>query len=189
MSANQTVDPEDIAELIGRCSLSVTVSEFHGSLVGYLAAGGRFHHGGSVLDALELKPDPAPTADERAMLVRLRHQTDEWLAEPDMTFSPWLPDDDAPIRERVEGLVEWIQGFLGGVGLGGSVERNQVMSEDAREVLKDMATIATTEFEFDADDDVNDESLTEIEEFVRAGAMLLHAELSRATRPATDTLH
>jgi len=189
MSANQTVDPEDIAELIGRFKLSVTVSEFHGSLVGYLAAGGRFPHGGSVLDALALEPDPAPTADEQGMLARLRHQTDEWLADPEMTFSPWLPDDDAPIPERAEGLVEWIHGFLGGLGLGGSVERNQGMSDDAKEVLRDMASIAGTEFEFDADDDVNDESLTELEEFVRAGAMLLHAELSRATRPATDTLH
>jgi uncharacterized protein YgfB (UPF0149 family) len=63
------------------------------------------------------------------------------------------------------------------------------MSDDAKEVLQDMAGIATTEFEFDADDDVNDESLTELEEFVRAGAMLLHAELSRASRPANDTLH
>ncbi|MDR6937162.1 MULTISPECIES: UPF0149 family protein [unclassified Luteibacter] len=188
MSANLTVDPEDIAELIGRCKLSVSVSEFHGSLVGYIAGGGRFP-GDSVLAALSLEPDPAPTADEEAMLNRLRHQTDEWLADPELTFSPWLPDDDAPIPERAEGLVDWIHGFLGGLGLGGSVERNQGMSDDAREVLKDMASIAATEFEFDADDDVNDESLTELEEFVRAGAMLLHAELSRGMPPANDTLH
>jgi uncharacterized protein YgfB (UPF0149 family) len=188
MSANQTVDPEDIAELIARCKLSVSVSEFHGSLVGFLSAGGRFPQG-SVLDALSLEPDPAPSADEQAMLTRLRHQTEEWLADPELTFSPWLPDDDAPIPERAEGLIEWIHGFLGGLGLGGSVERNQAMSDDAKEVIKDMASIAATEFEFDADDDVNDESLTELEEFVRAGAMLLHAELSPASRSANDTLH
>lgn len=188
MSANQTVDPEEIAELIARCKLSVSVSEFHGALVGYLSAGGHFPHG-SVLAALELEPDPAPGADEQAMLTRLRHQTEEWLADPELTFSPWLPDDDAPIPERAEGLSEWVQGFLGGFGLGGSPEANKNMSEEARELLTDMAGIATTEFEFDADDDVNDENLTEIEEYVRSGAMLLHAEFSRASRPANDTLH
>jgi len=188
MSANQTVDPEDIAELIGRCKLSVSVSEFHGSLVGYISAGGRFPHD-DMLDALSLEPDPAPTADEVSMLHRLRHQTEEWLADPGLTFSPWLPDDDAPIPERADGLIDWIHGFLGGFGLGGSVERNRGMSEESQEVLKEMATIASTEFEFDTDDDVNDESLTELEEFVRAGAMLLHAELSNGARSANDTLH
>jgi uncharacterized protein YgfB (UPF0149 family) len=188
MSANQTVDPEEIAELIGRCKLAMSVSEFHGALVGYISAGGRFPHG-SVLAALELEPDQAPTADEQAMLTRLRHQTEEWLADPDLTFSPWLPDDDAPIRERAEGLSEWAEGFLGGFGLGGTAEANKNMSEEARELLTDMAGIATTEFEFDKDDDVNDENLTEIEEYVRTGALLLHAEFSRVTRPASDTLH
>jgi uncharacterized protein YgfB (UPF0149 family) len=188
MSANQTVDPEDIAELIGRCKLAMSVSEFHGALVGYISAGGRFPHG-SVLAALELEPDQAPTADEEAMLTRLRHQTEEWLADPELTFSPWLPDDDAPIHERAEALSEWAEGFLGGFGLGSTAEANKKMSDEARELLTDMAGIATTEFEFDKDDDVNDENLTEIEEYVRTGALLLHAEFSRIPRPASDTLH
>jgi uncharacterized protein YgfB (UPF0149 family) len=188
MSANQTVDPEEIAELIGRCKLAMSVSEFHGALVGYISAGGSFPHG-SVLQALELEPDQPPTKDEQDMLTRLRHQTEEWLADPELTFSPWLPDDDAPIHERAEGLSEWAEGFLGGFGLGGSPGANKNMSDEARELLTDMAGIATTEFEFDKDDDVNDENLTEIEEYVRTGALLLHAEFSRIPRPASDTLH
>lgn len=188
MSGKQTVVPQDIANLIERCKLATTVSEFHGSLVGYLSAGGRFMHG-SVLDALQLAADPAPTAHEEATLKDLRDQTEEWLVDPELTFSPWLADEEAPIAERAETLVEWIRGFLGGLGLGGSPETNQSMSDEAREVLKDMATIATTEFEFDTDDDVNDENLTEIEEFVRAGAMLLRLELGATPRSASDTLH
>ena len=188
MSANQPVDPEEIAELIGRCKLAMSVSEFHGALVGYISAGGSFPHG-SVLQALELEPDQPPTKDEQDMLTRLRHQTEEWLADPELTFSPWLPDDDAPIHERAEGLSEWAEGFLGGFGLGGSPGANKNMSDEARELLTDMDGIARTEFEFDKDDDVNDENLTEIEEYVRTGALLLHAEFSRIPRPASDTLH
>lgn len=192
MSANETVAPEDIADIIGRCKLAVSVSEFHGSLVGFLSAGGVFPHG-SVLEALSLEPDPAPTADEQASLTNLRHQTEAWLSDPELTFSPWLPDDDAPIAERAGGLIDWIHGFLGGLGLGlggsASDHRKNQMSGEAKEVLKDMASIASTDFEFDPDDDVNDESLTELEEFVRAGAMLLHAELSRPLRSPNETLH
>ncbi|MGE7137215.1 UPF0149 family protein [Luteibacter sp. NPDC031894] len=188
MPANQTVDPEDIAELIGRCKLATSVSEFHGSLVGYISAGGRFSHG-SVLDALQIEPDPAPSADEQAMLARLRHQTEAWLADTDLTFGPWLPEEDAPLAERAEGLTEWTRGFLGGFGLGGTAETAKALSEDAREVLKDMATIAATEFVLDEDVEGDEESLTEIEEFVRVGALLLHAEAGGRNEPASDTLH
>ncbi|MGN6090750.1 MAG: UPF0149 family protein [Luteibacter jiangsuensis] len=188
MPANQTVDPEDIAELIGRCKLATSVSEFHGSLVGYISAGGRFG-AGSLLDDLKFEPDPAPTADEEAMLTRLRHQTEAWLADTDLTFGPWLPEDDAPLAQRAEGLTEWTRGFLGGFGLGGSAEKAKELSEDAREVLRDMATIAASEFELDEDVEGDEESLTEIEEFVRVGALLLHAEAGPRNHPSSDTLH
>ena len=188
MPANQTVDPEDIAELIECCKLSTSVSEFHGSLVGYISAGGRFPHG-SVLEALQLEPDPAPSADEQAMLGRLRHQTEMWLADTDLTFGPWLPEEDAPLAARAEGLADWTRGFLGGFGLGGTPETARSLSEDAREVLKDMATIASSEFELGEDVEGDEDSLTEIEEFVRVGALLLHAEVGSRHEPASDTRH
>ncbi|UPG94027.1 UPF0149 family protein [Luteibacter aegosomatissinici] len=188
MSANQTVDPEDIAELIGRCNLATTVSEFHGSLVGYISAGGSFP-GGNVLDALKIEPDPAPNANEAAMLGRLRHQTEEWLADTDLSFMPWVPDDESPLHERVEGLADWTRGFLGGFGLGGSPEAAKALSEDAREILRDMATIASTEVTLDDDVDGDEDSLIELEEYVRVGALTLHAEMAARQEPASDTRH
>lgn len=192
MSANQTVDPEDIAELIGRCKLATTVSEFHGSLVGFISAGGHGAGGqfsqGSLLKSLEFEADPAPTADEQAMLVRLRHQTEAWLADTDLTFEPWLPEDDASLGERTDGLVDWTRGFLGGFGLGGTPETAKSLTEEAREVLNDMATIATSDFDFE-EGDADEDALIEIVEFVRVGALLLHAEIGGHHEPASDTLH
>ncbi|KJV36429.1 UPF0149 family protein [Luteibacter yeojuensis] len=188
MPSNQTVDPEDIAELIGRCNLSTSVSEFHGSLVGYISAGGAFP-ADNILDALKFEPDPAPTADEQAMLARLRHQTEEWLADADLSFMPWIPDDEAPLHERVEGLADWTRGFLGGFGLGGSPEAAKGLSDDAKEILRDMATLAATEVTLDEDVEGDEASLTELEEYVRVGALTLHAELAPRQEPASDTLH
>lgn len=188
MSTNQTVDPEDIAELIDRCKLATSVSEFHGSLVGYISAGGAFP-GKSVLDALRLEPDPAPDAAQNDMLDRLRHQTEAWLADTDLTFGPWLPDEDAPLAERADGLAEWTRGFLGGFGLGGSPDMARQLSEDAREVLGYMATLAGTEFELDEDVESDEDALTEIEEFVRVGALTLHAEMATRHEPPSDTRH
>jgi len=94
MSANQTVDPEEIAELIARCKLTLSVSEFHGSLVGYICAGGRFPHN-DVLAAIELEPDPAPSADEPS-----EPSPDLALREP--TLDDLLGDAGARVRNAVE---------------------------------------------------------------------------------------
>jgi uncharacterized protein YgfB (UPF0149 family) len=187
MSANQTVDPEDVAELIGHCKLTISVSEFHGSLVGFISAGGHFRQG-SLLDALQLEADPAPAADELAMLARLRHQVEASLADPDLTFEPWLPEDDASLGDRTTALVEWTGGFLGGFGLGGTPETANTLTEDAQEVLRDLVSIATSDFEFE-EGDADEDALIEIVEFVRVGALLLHAEVGARHEPASDTRH
>jgi uncharacterized protein len=188
MPAEMTVDPEDIAELIGRCNLATTVSEFHGSLVGYISAGGPFP-AGSVLDALKLEADPSPTAGEQDMLRRLRHQTEAWMADTDLSFSPWVPEDDAALHERVEGMADWTRGFLGGFGLGGTVDGARGLSQDAREILKDMATIASTNATLDEDVEGDEESLTELIEFLRVAALTLHAERAVRPEPPSDAVH
>ena len=141
MSANQTVDPEEIAELIGRCKLATSVSEFHGSLVGFISAGGHLSSQDSLLSALAFQADPVPTADEQAMLARLRHQTEAWLADTDLTFEPWLPEEDASLGERTNGLVDWTRGFLGGFGLGGTPETAKLLTEEAQEVLPGIVVV------------------------------------------------
>jgi uncharacterized protein YgfB (UPF0149 family) len=188
MSANQTVDPEDIADLIARCNLGTSVSEFHGSLVGFISAGGAFT-AGNVLAALSFEADPAPNADESAMLERLRHQTEEGLADFELGFMPWIPDDESPLHARVEGLADWTRGFLGGFGLGGTPESAKTLSEDAREIIRDMAALASTEVTLDEDVDGDEASLVELEEYVRIGALTLHAELAARREPANPTRH
>jgi uncharacterized protein YgfB (UPF0149 family) len=63
-----------------------------------------------------------------------------------------------------------------------------LLTEEAQEVLKDMATIATSDFDFE-EGDADEDALIEIVEFVRVGALLLHAEIGSHHEPASDTLH
>ena len=51
--------------------------------------------------------------------------------------------------------------------------------------------VSTTALEFELGEDVegDEDSLTEIEEFVRVGALLLHAEVGSRHEPASDTRH
>lgn len=180
---------EDLDGVALRLKLAVEASELHGSLCGYLAGGGRLGKQ-SLLAVLQLEGEEVvqPGASDQAMLDRVVKQSEEELADPELGFEPLLPPDDRPLVERAEGLVDWCRGFLGGFGLAGA-DKHAKLSEDAQEILKDFGAIAASSFEF-GDESEDEDSLIEVHEFVRIGAMLLHAEcVGGRNKPTGDTLH
>ncbi|KGI76863.1 UPF0149 family protein [Oleiagrimonas soli] len=161
---------------LARAHVGVDASELHGSLTGYLCGGGRAAPGG-VLQALELDVEDATARapfDDRVQA--LYRDCRAALDDAQMGFEPLLPDSERPLAERAEALVEWCRGFLGGFGLAGA-QRTQELSADGSEILRDLGTIAGSELSFEGDED-DERSLMEISEFVRVGALVLHAEVA-----------
>ena len=178
---------DDIDALIMRLRLGTEASELHGSLCGYLA-GGASVQGGGVLAALQLDGEASePSAEDVSLLQRLARQCESELADAELGFEPLLPEDDRPLTERAEALVDWCRGFLGGFGLAGTAAHAS-LSEEAREILRDLATIAASAFEFDnADED--EDALIEVQEFVRVGALLLYTECNRRDPASSGSVH
>jgi hypothetical protein len=112
---------------------------------------------------------------------RLFRSSDEQLDDVEFAFEPILPDLDRPVAERAQALLQWCQGFLGGLGAGGFKDE-RALSADGREVLRDMADIAGSQLSFDDDEEVDEAAYTELLEFARMGALLLREDL-RARRP------
>lgn len=178
---------DDIDALIMRLRLGTEASELHGSLCGYLA-GGASVQGGNVLAALQLDGEVSdPSAEDLSLLQRLTRQCEGELADPELGFEPLLPDDDRPLTERVEGVVDWCRGFLGGFGLAGTAAHAS-LSEEAQEILRDLGTIAASSFDFDNEDE-DEDALIEVQEFVRVGALLLHAECNRRDPASSGSVH
>jgi uncharacterized protein YgfB (UPF0149 family) len=164
----------ELASAIETLRLGMGASDLHGSLTGYLCAGGTA--GAEEWPAaLELEPDAKKNLHTDA-LSRLYRDCRAQLAGPDLGFEPLLPAADAPVERRADALVEWCRGFLGGVGLSGSART--VLSADASEVLADLGRIAASRFDYD-DDEEDESALSEVLEFVRVGVLLLHTELTR----------
>lgn len=186
MTAAQGVNYDDLDDLVVRLELGADPSELHGSLCGFLSGGGRFGAKG-VLETLHLEQGLAAGPRDLATLKRLREETEVALDDAELSFHPLLPDDDAAMSERADSLVEWCRGFLGGIGLAGSAAHAE-LSDEAREVLRDLATIASSQLDT-GDDEEDEASYVEVLEFVRVGVLLLHAELSSLDKPASDTLH
>lgn len=173
----------ELATALKTLELGIGASDLHGSLTGYLCAGGR----ASIEEwprALEIEPEAATALNDLA-LRRLYTECRAQLEDPDLGFEPLLPGLEAPVELRAEALVEWCRGFLGGVGLSGAQPR--ALSVDATEVLTDLSRIASSQFDYDnAEED--EVALSEVLEFVRIGVLLLHAEMRKPRNPR-HTLH
>lgn len=187
MTATGLVGHDDIDALIMRLRLGTEASELHGSLCGYLAGGGSLR-GTTVLAALQLDGEvTAPSSEDQVLLTKLAKQCEAELADPELGFEALLPEDDRPLVERAEGMVDWCRGFLGGFGLAGAGVHAK-LSEEAQEILRDLGTIAASSFDF-GNEAEDEDALIEVQEFVRVAAMLLHTECTAQDPSTSGTIH
>ena len=177
-----------LGELLARLRFGVDPSDLHGSLTGYLCAGGHAS-ARDWLAALQLHTDEAETAAaaNAPPLQQLFRECSAWLDDPDLRFEPLLPATDTPVDVRADALVEWCRGFLGGIGLAGRTEGNGY-SSDCAEILQDFGTIAASHFEY-SDSEEDESALAEVIEFIRVGVLLLHVELAATGVPKRATVH
>ena len=108
----------------------------------------------------------------------------EALNSPDFTFMPLLPEDQAPLAERVPALASWCGGFLYGIGTGAAGKAVTKMG-DVGELLEDLADITRAGVGPAGDEEGDEGDFAELVEFVRAGAQLAWEETAplRATAP------
>lgn len=184
MTVSAPITHAQLGELLAALRFGIDPSDLHGSLTGYLCAGGRAD-AGDWLSALRLEADDA--AADAAPLRQLFSECCAWLEDPDARFEPLLPDADTPVDVRAEALVEWCRGFLGGIGLAGATDA-QSFSPDCSEILHDFGTIAASRFEY-SDREEDEAALAEVIEFIRVGVLLLHTELAVAGVPRRATVH
>ncbi len=176
-----------LSQTLQALRVGVNASDLHGSLCGYLCAGG-------LTDAqrwmnalaLEIEALDCPKASQ-LVLEQLYTVCCAQLDAIDFSFEPLLPEPALAVEERASALVEWCRGFLGGFGLAGTVLQSGELSADANDILRDFGTIAASGFEY-ADAEEDETALTEVVEFIRVGVMLLHAELSERSH-LPKTLH
>lgn len=179
------IDHDELSRSLSRLRLGVDAAELHGSLAGFLCAGGTAG-ADSWLGELALEEAAEAVADsgEQALFRRVFEAVSADLADPDLAFTPLLPTDDAPMPERTAALVSWCRGFLGGIGLSGA-DLSGGLEGDLGEVLGDFGRIASSAFsEGDSAED-DEEAWAEVVEYVRVGALLVRTELSRIPGGAT----
>ena len=82
--------------------------------------------------------------------------------------------------ERAAALGQWCQGFLSGFGL---TRRAYSLSDEANEVLRDLAAIAQVQDALEESED-GESDYMEVMEYLRVAPMLLFSELAKPEAPA-----
>lgn len=170
---NALPDYESLSAAIVSAGGYVSAAELQGLTCGHLCAGTRFSRDdyvGALMEWLGREPGDDIVGLYAAML--------QQLEDTELGFALLLPDDDAPVSQRVAELATFCKGFLAGFGLSGRHAQDE-LSEDLTEVLADMAEIAQASEGVD-DSEENESDFSVIAEHVRVGVLIAFSELGRA---------
>ena len=162
---------EEVAVASREAGLAASPAELHGALCGWLCGGGEDAAGWPA----RVLADPAlPAPAAGSALDRLRQATVAQLDDGEFAFQLLLADADATLRQRAQALFDWCRSFLGGFGLAAGAQ--PPLSEEGGEALQDLGKLAGAQVQDIDEDDEDEDSLAELEEFVRVATLLLHGD-------------
>ena len=171
---------DDIANLLVSEKITmVSPAELHGLVSGQLASGSRLSNDlwlQMANDFLEIETFSHETS--KVGLVGLYQQTLEQLEGLAMSLDLLLPDDEYEISQRVEGLGQWVQGFLAGFGTQGR-QTDKSLSSDAKEMLNDLGQIAQVASVDLEETEESENDFFELAEYVRMGAVFIFTECNK----------
>ncbi|GAA0859060.1 UPF0149 family protein [Aliiglaciecola litoralis] len=181
---------EELSTLLEQHSILTDAAEIHGIFCGMLS-GGMPLESQDWLDPLadsvnQGKPIPQPV---EVQLTAMYNQTCQQLLETDFTLSLCLPDESAPINERGNALINWIQGFM--LGFGFHQADLTSCSPDVKEALEDFYEISRMDESMPEDEEA-EKALFEVVEYVRVSCMLCFNELGHSaaqTQTTPKTVH
>lgn len=178
-------DYDRLAEDFARYDMTPSAAEVQGMLTGLIATGTPADSDEllTLMSDLAYDSNPMP-AGLKQLIQQQAEQVQSSLASADMDYQPLLPEDQAPLADRLQALAGWVQSFLVGFGVNQASIANA--SSDLREALDDMVEIAKLEFDVEEGNET-EKAYFEIAEYLRVSAMMCFSELGKNQPPSTAT--
>jgi hypothetical protein len=172
-------DYSRLAQVLESLGLAYGASETHGLLCGMLSCGTTQAHVEWIESLFGDLPAEDLLAQEARQLVAQLYQASRLqLSEEGSEFSLLLPDDEATLGERARALVDWCEGYLYGLGMGGVSEPQ--LAGDAKEALQDISAFTRLDLENLAGGERDEYDYMELQEFLRVATLLIRDELASA---------
>ncbi|CAH0524640.1 YecA family protein [Vibrio hippocampi] len=167
-----------VATELQQAGLAVSPAELHGLLVGMLSGGLGLKDNSWQPLLFDYTNDgmgwPQSTLQRAQQL--LNKSSEELTDTTGFELSLFIPDEqvDATVFELADGLSEWVNHFISGIGLIGADLKKA--SVDSKEALQDLEEIAR--LGIDEDDDLEEQAqlLEQVIDHVKVCVLTLHAE-------------
>ncbi|MFT4675693.1 MAG: hypothetical protein ACI9D8_001093 [Reinekea sp.] len=177
----------DLAILFRKIGSSLAPNYLHGSLAGVLAAGKRMSQDDWLDWALDqMAPSEALLEAHITVLQGLYFKTLGELQDEGLAFSLLLPDEDAPLADRLVALSEWAGCFLGAFGSTGVVTEISDMPATLQEILEDLAEIAQVDADSGEELASGESDFLAISEHVRLSALTVFLEYNEPQPDPVD---
>lgn len=172
---------------------SLSISELHGAVVGIGVCGEQSFSLQSLVDLLGVDA----LSDENDVEAFVNASL-EMLFADDMSFTPLLPEDDAPLDIQATAIGEWTGSFLAGLvaGLGEKAAGSFAsLPEEVQEIVGDFTAITEIELPGDSAAAAGEEAaagedaeadLLQVQEFVKIGALLVMSLLNDVPGDTTE---
>jgi uncharacterized protein YgfB (UPF0149 family) len=188
---DQSVDHDELDEVLERCGSSWNAGQVHGLLCSRLSvagADGATRWFAQVLE--ETDPNNSSRGECEAMLDALCAVTWRQLVERQSEFELLLPGDEDPTALRAESMGQWCEGFLHGlVSEKRSEDLKKRLSEDPlADIIRDILHITRATAAEDEDAEEEEKAFAELVEYLRVAAQLTYEELADIREPAEDVL-
>ena len=162
----------ELSELLRLSDAAAHAADCHGFLCGHLCVNDT-PDPETWKEYLDLQTEVDSLVDEcHEEIGLLLTETRRNLDAPELDFHPLLPDDDAPLADRVVALSEWCYGFLNGFALG-QHSATVLGNEEGKELIENFTRICQVETSEMADES-DEQALFELVEYVRIGAIYIY---------------
>lgn len=171
-----------LEDLLDRTGSAVGAAEAHGLLCGLLCAA---REAANEVWVAQLVGEGELTEEDEGRFRAVAAETARQLEDAAFGFELVLPDDEEPLAERATALGEWCHGFIVGLGLG---QAETTANETVKEVLEDLTQISQVSAQpEDCQSEEDEESYTELVEYVRVAALLVNEQLFQPKSPSQET--
>jgi uncharacterized protein YgfB (UPF0149 family) len=174
---------QDLAPL----ELPVQLSYLHGMLTGCLVAGSPFQ-AENYLRSLLMNKSGSDYRQSTNALFSILAMTQTWLTNFGFDFHLLLPNDDAPLSERVLAFADWCEGFIEGLDMGG-LSLDDISNEDVLEAIQhidEFSDIDSNDFDYNEEDE---KAYFEVSEYVRLAVLQIFCDLNEEGSGRQEPVH
>lgn len=180
---------DDFVQSISALALTISGSELHGMMCGYLCAGAD-SQGEAYIRALLTNKKDEQSRNALLSMFSVFSISQQQINNFDFEFEMLLPDENESLVIRAQAFSEWCEGFTQSLTIAG-VGVEQFYEEESQDALQHLIEFAELDCDTLEVGEEDEKALMEVSEYARMAVLRLHSDLvlHERERGGSETTH